>query len=269
MYSKIQLVKKYLRYLLTASNGKGHGMHSPFVFELITKILNDKRKYPFYDDIEQLRCRLKQDNRVLEIEDFGAGSRVNPTNKRKVSAIAKSALKPNKYSRLLFRMVQFYQPKSVLELGTCFGITTAYLAQGNKDAEVFTMEGAKEIAEVAKQGFQALGMENIELILGNMDNTLPEIISKFQNEHKTFDFVFVDGNHREEPTLRYFMQLLPVLNEHSILIFDDIHWSEEMQAAWHKIIANEKVTLSIDLFFVGLVFFRNENKVKQHFSIRF
>ncbi|AYD48042.1 O-methyltransferase [Arachidicoccus soli] len=269
MYSKYQLAKKYLHYLMTASNGKGHGMHSPFVFEFITKILNDKKQYLFYEEIELLRRQLKHDDRVLEIEDFGAGSRVNATNKRKVAAVAKSALKPKKYSRLLFRLVQFYRPENVLELGTCFGITTAYLANGNKAAKVFTMEGARQIAEVANQDFEALRLKNIELILGNMDHTLPALIKRLQAEKEILDFVFIDGNHREEPTVRYFEQLLPVLNEYSILVFDDIHWSEEMEAAWQRIIAHERVTMSIDLFFVGLVFFRKENKVKQDFCIRF
>ncbi|MDE1192800.1 MAG: class I SAM-dependent methyltransferase [Arachidicoccus sp.] len=269
MFSKTQLAKKYIRYYFNSSNGKGHGIHSPFVFDFITKILNDKNKYACYDKIESLRNKLLSDETILEIEDFGAGSRVNATNKRKVSAVAKSALKQKKFGRLLFRLVQYYQPKNILELGACFGITTSYLSFGNQTAQVFTMEGAKQITKVAKTNFEKLGLNNIKLIEGNFDNTLPSFIQQLKQQNLQLDFIFIDGNHRYEPTVRYFNDLLQVVNDNTILIFDDIHWSEEMERAWKEILLNERITLSIDLFFIGIVFFRKENKVKQDFIIRF
>ena len=166
-------------------------------------------------------------------------------------------------------MVQYYQPENVLELGACFGITTSYLSSGNKAAQVFTMEGAKQIAGVARKDFEKLRLKNIELIEGNFDNRLPLFIQQLKEKHQTLDFVFIDGNHRYEPTARYFHELLSVVNDDSIFIFDDIHWSEEMEKAWNEIIAHESITLSIDLFFIVIVFFRKENKVKQDFVIRF
>lgn len=269
MFSKTQLAKKYIQYYFKASNGKGHGTHSPFVFDFITKILKDKKNYGCYKEIEHLRDSLLKDKNILEIEDFGAGSRVNATNKRSIAAIANSALKPKKFGRLLFKMVQFYRPKNVLELGTCFGVTTAYLSFGNEEAQVFTMEGAQQIASVAKKNFHQLGLKNIELIEGNFDKTLPLFIQQLKEKNQTLDFVFIDGNHRYEPTVRYFHELLSVVNNDSILIFDDIHWSIEMEQAWNEIIQHKIVTLSIDLFFIGIVFFRKENKVKQDFVIRY
>lgn len=269
MYSKIELGKKYLQYYFNASNGKGHGVHSPFVFGFITKVLNDRKEYPCYKTIETLRNNLLKDETVLEIEDFGAGSRVNATNQRKVSAVAKSALKPKKFGRLLFRMVQYYRPENILELGTCFGITTSYLSAGNAAAQVFTMEGATQIAGVARKDFSTLSLKNIKLVEGDFDKTLPLLIRQLKEKGQTLDFIFIDGNHRYEPTVRYFHELLSVVNDNSVLVFDDIHWSEEMEQAWHEIIAHESITLSIDLFFIGIVFFRKENKVKQDFVIRF
>ena len=269
MYSKFELGKKYLRYYFKASSGKGHGVHSPFVFDFITKVLNDKKAYPCYKTIETLRRDLLKEETVLEIEDFGAGSRVNATNQRTVSAVAKSALKPKKFGRLLFRMVQYYQPENVLELGTCFGITTSYLSFGNRAAQVFTMEGAKQIANVAGKNFSTLSLKNITLIEGNFDKTLPSFIQQLKEKNQALDFIFIDGNHRYEPTVRYFHELLSVVNDDSVLIFDDIHWSEEMEQAWNEIIAHESITLSIDLFFIGIVFFRKENKAKQDFTVRF
>lgn len=269
MFSKFTLGRKYLQYLKRASNGKGHGIHSPFVFSFIKEVLNDREPYACYPQIEVLRRVLLNDDRVIQVEDFGAGSRVNPTNERKIADIASSALKSKKFGRLLFRMAHRYQPKTILELGTCFGVTTAYLANGNKNAEVLTMEGAAAIADVARHNFSELSLLNIDLIQGNFDDTLPLLLEQLNAAGKSLDFVFIDGNHRQEPTLRYFNAMLPLLNEDSVVIFDDIHWSQEMEDAWHAIQRDPRVTLSLDLFFIGIVFFRPENKIKQHFSIRF
>lgn len=269
MFSKYTLVRKYLQYRKHALNGKGHGVHSPFVYAFVREVLGDKRIYPCYQPLAALRRILKTDQRSVEVEDFGAGSRVITTRDRRIGDIARSSLKPKKYSRLLYRMVQQWQPASVLELGTCFGVTTAYLANGNKNAQVYTMEGAPAIAEVARHNFNELQLANIELIEGNFDHQLPRLLNRLQAENRSLDFVFIDGNHRKEPTLRYFMELLPLIREHSVVVFDDIHWSEEMEQAWKEIKKSPEVTLTIDLFFIGVVFFRKENKVKQDFTIAF
>jgi len=265
MYSPLQLAVKYLNDLIIASNGKGHGMHSPFVFEFITKILNDKTVYPEYEKVETLRSQLLNDNRVLEVEDFGAGSTVDKKNNRRISSIAKNAAKPKKFGQLLFRMIKHYQPATILELGTSLGITTSYLSLAKPDARLITMEGSKEIADKAKQNLKAIELKNIELIEGNFDDTLSSAVRGLSS----VDFAFIDGNHRKEPTERYFKELLAKTNNNSILVFDDIHWSSEMEAAWEAIKNDAAVTCSIDLFFIGIVFFRKEFKEKQHFVIRF
>lgn len=265
MFSKFQLAKKYIQYYLTSSNGKGHGVHSPFVFEFITQVLNDSRDYYCYNTIEQLRAKLRQDNTVLTIEDFGAGSRVASHHQRSVSSIANSALKPKKFSQLFFRIVDHYQPQTIVELGTSLGITSSYMASAKPDAQVITMEGAKAVAIVAKNNFKTLGLQNIKVVEGNFDNTLPGVLQKLPQ----VDLAFVDGNHRKEPTLQYFEQLLAKSNDDTILIFDDIHWSADMEEAWHAIQQHPQVTLTIDLFFIGLVFFRKEQKVRQDFAVRF
>ena len=140
MYSPLQLAIKYFKYWITASNGKGHGMHSPFVFEFITKVLNDKTAYTEYAQVERLRKQLLNDNTVLNVEDLGAGSAVSKTNRRTIASIAKNAAKSKKIAQLLFRMVIYYQPARVLELGTSLGITTSYLSLGNPYGKVTTME---------------------------------------------------------------------------------------------------------------------------------
>lgn len=269
MFSKYTLARKYLQYRKAALNGKGHGIHSPFVYSFVREVLRDKRTYPCYQPLAALRRILKTDQRSVEVEDFGAGSRVISSSTRRIGDIARSSLKTKKYSRLLFRMIHAWQPANILELGTCFGVTTAYMASGNKKAQVYTMEGAPDIAKVARHNFSELQLENIELLEGNFDDQLPELLQRLMAENQHLDFVFIDGNHRKEPTLRYFKEILPLLKEDSVIVFDDIHWSEQMEEAWEVIKADPKVTLTIDLFFIGVVFFRKENKIKQDFTIQF
>lgn len=265
MYSKFQLAKKYLSYYLNAYNGQGHGMHSPFVFDFIINVLNDKTHYPAYQQVEGLRKQLIKDQKILTIEDFGAGSTVDKTNQRSIASIAKNAAKPPKYGQLLYRMVNYYQPQTIIELGTSLGITTSYLSLARPNASLVTMEGASSIAEKAEQNFRTLNLENVTIKKGNFDNTLPAVVGSLSS----VDFAFIDGNHRREPTERYFQRLLPVLNNNSIIIFDDIHWSSEMEQAWKSIQQHPAVRCTIDLFFIGIVLFRQEFKEKQHFAIRF
>ncbi len=265
MYSKFQLFKKYSQYYFSASNGKGHGIHSPFVFDFVKHVLNDKTTYDCYQSIEQKRKALLQDESVIEVEDFGAGSSLIKTNKRVVKDIAASSLKPKKYAQLLYRMVKYYKPDSILELGTSFGITSAYLASGNEQAVLHTCEGSSSIASIAKQNFESLALKNIQLTEGDFTNTLNPLLSKLQ----TVDFAFIDGNHRKMPTLNYFERLLNHSVASSILIFDDIHWSSEMEAAWEVIKQHSSVTLTIDLFFIGIVLINPDFKIPQHFVLRF
>jgi predicted O-methyltransferase YrrM len=263
MYSSFQLAFKYLRYYFTASNGKGHGIHSPFVFQLVTQVLNDKTNYEDYKRIEQQRSLLLGNESIIEVDDFGAGSVKGLKKQRVVQQIAASSLKPKKYAQLLYRLVKYFESKEILELGTSLGITTSYLATANQQSQVTTLEGAASIAALAQQTFDALQLKNIKTVTGNFDETLSTVTNK------NYDFIFIDGNHRKEPTLRYFNLLLPCIHNNSVMVFDDIHWSKEMEEAWEDIRNHSSVTLTVDLFFIGLVFFRKEQKEKEHFVIRF
>lgn len=265
MYNIFKLAKKYIRYYITASNGRGHGIHSPFVFEFIQKVLTDTKNYHCYTTIEQQRKLLLQNNATIDVTDFGAGSNTLKSTKRKIKNIAASSLKPKKFAQLLFRIVQFYQPATVIELGTSLGITTCYLAKANEQANIFTCEGAAAIAQVAKHQFDALTIKNINLTIGDFTTTLNPLLQSIT----TIDLAFIDGNHRKVPTVAYFEALLQKANQHTIFIFDDIHWSEEMEAAWQYIQQHTAVTLTIDLFFIGIVCINPTIKQKQHFTIRF
>ncbi len=240
-------------------------MHSPFVFDFILNVLNNGKEYTPPASIEAIRNELLQNKTVLDIEDLGAGSRIHASKKKSVAQLAGAALKPKKYAQLLFRLVKHYGPRTIIELGTSLGVTTSYLAAAHPSTQVITIEGSEAIAEIAKDNFQKLQLSNIQSLQGNFDVVLPSVIHQLSS----IDLAYVDGNHRYQPTLHYFEQLLEKTNNHSILVFDDIHWSEEMERAWEEIKAHPAVQYTIDIFFLGFVFFRKEFKVKQHFTIRF
>lgn len=264
-YHIVKLAKKYLHYFLTAANGKGHGIHSPFVYDFVTKVLNDRRHYYAYDKVEALRARLGKDKKVIPVEDLGAGSGRDRAAERSIASLAGNAAKPARLGQLLFRIVDHYQPGVCIELGTSLGLTSAYLALGNPKGKLYTLEGSPAIANVANENFLSLGIDNVELLTGNFDDTLMPLLQGLEH----IDLAFIDGNHRYEPTMRYFGQLMQKTHDQSMLVFDDIHWSEGMEKAWEEIKADPRVTLSIDLFFLGIVIFNPDIKVKQHFTVRF
>ena len=223
------------------------------------------KKYSCFKEIEKVRRVLLSNNTVIEVEDFGAGSTVLPFKQRRIKDIAASSLKPKKFAQLLFRIAQYYQPKTIVELGTSLGTTTMYLASANIKSEIYTLEGAPAIAHLASENFKNAGLKNIKLTVGSFQKTLPDLLQKIEKA----DLLFVDGNHRKKATLDYFDLFLIKKEEESIFIFDDIHWSKEMEEAWSIIQAHPDVTLTIDLFFIGIVFFKKDFRIKQHFTIRF
>lgn len=204
------------------------------------------------------------DNRILPVTDFGAGSKIKNEN-RKVSEVAKYAAKQPRYGRLLHRMAGHYKTKNILELGTSLGISSAYLASANADSRVITMEGWPEILQLAKETFQKLHLDNITTVEGNFDDTLDSVLASMP----AIDLAFIDGNHQETPTLNYFEKCLPKIHNDSILIFDDIYWTKGMEKAWKTIKAHPEVRLTIDTFYIGIVFFRKEIRSKQHFKFRY
>jgi len=259
-----QLAKKYLNYYFTAGNR--HDVHSPFVYSLIEDVLRDKSQPADYKAVEQLRRNLLKSNETLQVTDLGAGSLMNAGNERAVRDITKHAAKPPKFGQLFYRLIKYYQPKYLLELGTSMGLSTSYMAKAAApDAKVYTIEGCPNIAARAGKNFQSLGLQNVTQRVGNFDHVLAGVL----NELPQVDYVFIDGNHRSVPTLEYFEQCLAKAHDHSIFIFDDIHWTPDMEQAWKTIQDHPRVTFTIDLFFIGLVFFLPDMKIKQHFVLKY
>lgn len=258
------MIAAYIKYLFRSGNE--HSIHSPFLFELYNHVVAVKKDHNVdYDDIKRLRKKLLRSDEEIEILDLGAGSRVNKSNVRKIRTIARNAEKPAKFGKLFYRLIQRFKPAMILELGTSLGLTTLYMSKANPQARLITFEGCPQTAGKAAAHFRELHAENIEIVIGNIDQTLPDRLTQLET---TIDFAYFDANHRYEPTVRYFEQCLPHAGNNSVFIFDDIYWSEEMTRAWEYIKAHPQVTLTVDLFWVGLVFFREE-QAKENFILRF
>ena len=252
-------LQSYLSFLLRSTNA--HGVHSPFVYQLLTACFYDRSSHKAYQLLKQHRNDLRKDSSAIEVTDFGAGSRVFTSHTRTVSAIAKHAGISVKRQQLLYRLVRYFNSTTILELGTSAGMSTAAMALGNPKATLQTVEGCSNTLAIAKKYFSAYKLTNIQTYAMTF-----EAFFEKQPLH-TYDLVFIDGNHSKERTLQYFETLLPYLHNDSVVLFDDIYWSKEMTEAWQEIYQSKHVTVSIDTFQWGLVFFRKEQP-KQHFCIR-
>lgn len=257
----LRFAKDFFLHRLNAKTR--HGLHSPFVYRLVDTVIYDKTDKKVYTQVEAIRKNLLANDQTITVVDLGAGSHINNNRQKKISDIAAHALKPPKLAQLLYRITADLQPKNIIELGTCLGVTTIYLQKAAATAKVYTLEGSPETAAVAKNEFSKAGLNNIELVTGNFDDTLPGIISGLDK----LDLMFVDGNHQKDATLKYFEWCLPKVHENTLLIFDDIYWSEGMKQAWAEIKAHPQVTVTVDLFWIGLVYFR-KGQMKEDFLIR-
>ena len=256
MIKKILLIYRYLKFRVRAKTR--YTIHSQFVYDFIDNVLRDRTKYPDYKVLWDNRNKLAQSSDPVETVDFGsgAGNKKYSTHIYPLSRIVKLRSHSKSRLELLYRIVKHNTPTNILEFGTAAGISSTYIMSGNPASKMTTMEGCASLASMAEQSFIDMGMDNIEMAVGNFDNILDGVLSNYNG----LDFVFFDGNHRMEPTLRYFNSCAKLSNENSIFVFDDIHWSSGMEEAWEKIKQDERVSITIDLFWFGLVFFRKRKE---------
>lgn len=263
-------IKSYIKFLWQSKNE--HGVHSPFAFDLVTKCFYDKKSKPDlsrseqakqYQILKNYRNSLLKNKSTLEVSDFGAGSKVFKSNTRTVSKVAKTAGISQKRAELLFRVAHYFQPSTILELGTSLGLATSALALGAKNASITTIEGCQNTMAIAKKELHLFKFDTIECITSEFNDHLNNCKLKTEN----CQLIFFDGNHSKTATLQYFELLLPTITNETVWIFDDIHWSAEMEEAWQIIKKHPKVTVTLDTFRWGMVFFRRE-QAKEHFVIR-
>ncbi|UUW09157.1 class I SAM-dependent methyltransferase [Flavobacterium plurextorum] len=262
-------IRSYLKFLWNSKNE--HGVHSPFVFSLLTKCFYDKKPKPEYKILKNYRKSLLENKNFIEVTDFGAGSKVFKSNKRQICKIASTAGISPKRAELLFRVTNYFKPNNILEIGTSLGLATSALALGSQSlgtkAKVTTIEGCAQTGNIAKNQLEKFDCKNVENIISEFESFL---ISENLSQNfgtKIYDLIYFDGNHSKKATLAYFELLLPTIDNDSVWIFDDIHWSQEMEEAWEIIKNHPKVKVTIDTFQWGFVFFRYEQE-KEHFVIR-
>lgn len=262
MAEQLARISSWVNHLVTARTR--HAVHSPFVYELIDRVLRTDPVLPEFTAIESLRGDLLDSEQTIRVNDLGAGSRVLDLPIRRVSDMAATSLKSAAHARLLYRLARWMDAGTVLELGTSFGISTLYLAAGTENGRVITIEGCPQTFRIAQHHFDRSRRTNIQPLLGSFRSRLPEVIGR--EEH--LDLVFIDGHHVKEPTLDYFEQCLTRAHNSTVFVLDDIHWSRGMQEAWQAIKSHPRVTVTIDLYQLGLVFLRSEQP-KEHFKLRY
>ncbi|GAA3621108.1 O-methyltransferase [Flavivirga jejuensis] len=255
LYQTIQ----YIKFLIKSTNQ--HGVHSPFVYNLVTKCFYDKTYYDAYKHILNYKKELLKNKSSIKVTDLGAGSQVMKQKERSISAMAKNAGSTIKKAKLIYRLVNYFKPEAILELGTSLGIATHAMRLADQKTKITTIEGCPNISEFSKVNFKKHHLNNIDVQIGNFNNIINQLAPN------NYDLIFFDGNHQKEATLEYFETLLQTTNNDSVFIFDDIYWSKGMTEAWEVIKQHPKVTVTIDTFFWGFVFFRKE-QMKEHFIIR-
>lgn len=257
----IAAARRRLRFFLNAKTR--YDLHSPFVAELAERVLEDRRAFYAFSDIEIARGRWLFDREVIPASNLGAGSLVSAAAARSAADILRSAAVDVETGRRLFRLAHWHKPATILELGTSQGISTAYLASADRQAQVFTIEGNPPLAEKAKRHFSELGLNHIQVITGSFEEQLPAVLKKMDR----VDLLFIDGDHREAALLEYARQCAAYRTDDSVFVIADIHWSDEMESGWAQLCALPEVTLSVDLFHFGLLFFKKEFRERQHLAI--
>ncbi|QCX38801.1 class I SAM-dependent methyltransferase [Aureibaculum algae] len=253
-------IKYFFNFLFKSTNQ--HGVHSPFVFKLLTDCFYDKTEKPWYSKLRDYRHSLVKNNASITVKDFGAGSKALDKKERKVTDIAKNAGITLKRAQLLGRLVAYFDIQHTLEIGTSLGISTAAMRMAKSTHSITTLEGCPNTAQIAIDSFETFGLKNIDLEIGSFAETLPNVL-----KNNTFDLIYFDGNHQKQATIDYFLACLPHIHNESVFIFDDIYWSKGMSEAWKYIKNHASVTVSIDTFYWGIVFFRKEQE-KEAFVVR-
>lgn len=250
----------YLKYYFKADTI--YNIHSPFVYDFIVNILDHSKPYYAFDKLEYQRKMLLSNDNYIDVVDLGAGSKTDMGSKRKISQIASTALGSKKKCKILFHLVDSYNANHILELGSCLGLSSLYMHYARKKAIIDTIEGSPQIAKIARKLHKANGASTINVHEGEFDQVFENLLTK----DTQYDLIYIDGNHTYEATRSYYKKLSSLVPSSGCIVFDDINWSKGMRQAWEEIIEDPKITLSIDLYDMGIVFF-NPGLKKQNFTI--
>ncbi len=253
-------LKYYLKYQILAKNI--HSAHSPFLFKFISECIDKRNYYYAFDELNRVRENLLNNHQEIQYVTKGAKS-VKLDKKASIKDITRVAISPKKYSELYFRIVQFFEAKNILELGTSLGLNTMYLAKAT-GGKVISIEGQKTLCDFADNLFHQNKVKNVQLIYGSFDKTISQLIQDI-----FFDVLFIDGNHTFEATWKYYSLLKPRMNKKSVMIIDDIYWSKDMTKAWKKITQDKEIQITLDMYRCGIIIFNTDIQHPYHLMLRY
>lgn len=257
-------ILEYIRHLFHRRHRRGHGIHSPYVFEFVNKVLFNGAKYVVADGLTAKHRELKSDLRKIPVTDIGAGSTADKSRERTVASFVRHSSLSEKYGGLLYRIAHWFKPDMMLELGTGLGISTLYLASGSSGTPLHSIEGNKYRVVFARELMDDFDLQSVHIHTGDMSECLDAIIPSISGKL----LAFVDGNHRYEPTMVYMKKLLGACEGEALIIMDDIYWSKEMTRAWKELLLWPEVRISIDLYYMGILMLRKDLH-KAHYKIKF
>ncbi len=261
--NRLRIFVKYISYKLTARHRKGHGIHSPFVFRLISEVVAHNPDSARLREVSLWHHTLLKNRHMISTNTFGAGSHLGENQARQVSLMARKSSVSSKYGRLLYRLAEFFKPGEIVELGTGLGVSGAYLKAGAPQSILTTVEGDAARSAFVATGFLKIRYPDVRVV----NQTFDDFLADFEPGSLPL-MIFIDGDHSFEATMRYYKRLTAHIQHGTILIIDDIHWSGDMERAWEQIKKEKSSALTVDLFFMGLVFFR-EGIIPQDFIVNF
>jgi predicted O-methyltransferase YrrM len=259
----LRIILKYLRFYVKAYSHYGHGIHSPFVYDLLSRVLAPSEDENL-NNVLHWRRLVKKDGRHVYGRAPGAGSSAGEKAAIPAGRLASLTGISHACGSILYGLIREFRPETIIELGTGLGISTAYLALACPERKIISIEGSIERSELARQNLLKLGIQNIHFLSGDFETHLATLLSNAKHPL----FIFIDGNHKYQPTIEYFETILNFRNENTIIVIDDIYWSAEMEQAWKEISLHRKVMLSIDLFRFGILFFK-KGMHKQHYRVKY
>ncbi len=254
---------KYIQHLFHRRYRKGHGIHSPYLFEFVNGVVFNAEGVTVPDEITGIHRVLKKDQSMLPVGKLGATSNVDRqgdrAGERSVGSFVKGSSVSEKYGAMLYRITRWFNPEMIIELGTGLGISTIYLASASSDTPLHSIEGNTDRADFAAQLINRCNLGYVSIHWGEMEEKLEELMLVLEGEGRTGRFVaFVDGNHRYEPTVNYVKKLIERAGEEAVIIMDDIYWSRGMHRAWKEVISWPEVRVSIDLYHMGILLLRRD-----------
>ena len=239
----------------------GFGVHSPFVFSLITKVIEEKCSYYSFHDIELIRKQLLFRDEPITYPDRKHNGKIRRRTIGEV--VRREAIKP-KHGALLFRLTNYFKPQNILQLGPAMGLSTLYLTSYTSGLNCTALENVPEFVPIAQISFEKAARNPIDLRVGNYKELLPRALEDMGK----VDLVFLNTTYEQQNNLWLFIECLKHVHDDTILVFEGIKTSHRMRNFWKKVCAHPAVTVTIDLYSMGIVFF-NPKLHKRNYIVYF